>query len=355
MSNVVVGRAFPGILQPSRFCRNTMRPQANLGRQLSRALNFGLVHPRRTFLEKGTDLWNLPTGAAGEADAWHFYVETGYAASGALDVVADLIFAPSDAPAADDPQAWLSLLNGALVIHESNHAHYTARKTADIGWGDLKYTQVRCRDVEPNTAFGGIIKTDNYARLVGACVYEEHLPYFDVDDPRASRDPRYFDGAPIWDSDEERIRANADALYRANANSILKWSTDWNVTGVATVTSTTYKNLLDPTETAVSANSFGVRSQLRYHNPRGSTKVPCKLAVYGVCATAAVGKVAWRDASGTLLDVTLPTSAGWVTATGNVDKGASNTFKGDMMAKGDDGGVARQVDVYAFDLYPQGP
>lgn len=350
MANIVVPRAYPQLINTQRFVRNTLRPQAAFGRAIAAQLNSILARRRKLLFAKFIDPNNLGTGAAAATDVWSFWCETGYATSGALDIVAALIFAPSDAPTADDPFVTLQLRTGGVTDFTSDEAHYAVRGTSGIGASDLYYTQVRCRDVDAATGFEGAIVADNYARLVGCCVYEDHKPYFDETDTRANPEPRYFNGAPIFDAHEETLRSNADAMFRRNAAPIFSWCSDWGTSGISTFTSQTNKSILDTSTSTVTSTSKGFRPQLRYHDQRGSTSVGIKLAVKGVCASAGAGKVGISNSGGSLMEVTLPTSLGWSTATGNIASvGDTDTTKWDVMGRGDNG-AAVEISVHAVSV-----
>lgn len=161
----------------------------------------------------------------------------------------------------------------------------------------------------PGTLYD-VVVSDVQSVIMGLTLYEINLE----EDPPWKEG--YAQGTPLLDTDRQELIAGARLAWKRQAAPLYSWTCNDHTTP-RTMSSTTAKNLIDNSSTAVSGATPGVTLDLRVRSTIARTTVPCTMHVYASAVDE--GSVILKDSGGaTVCTVTFDGALAWESTTFNL-------------------------------------
>ena len=344
-------KIYPAPIQPQRWCRNGLVPDAAYLRQLVRAQNHIMAYRRKVFCRWG-DVNNATAGAAGTVNRYRFRCHVGY---GTTHI--GFVFGMG--------RAGTTGANPNVVISATVAGGATSTKTFYQGLentistdGPNSITWIRTKiAVTANTTYEMLVSSVDYARILSVMAYEvaatevdSAVDYFHELAPGV--------GQPIHDSIRERIFTGLTALYKRNGPHLYSFLGNGDGTNPS-FTGTTWTNIIDGTTTTTSEAAGVYVSDVANSGPShayrlsdgAATGFSAVLAVYGQVTTASNGGEVrfYDDSIGTIATITgITTTLQWHTTTVTINDLAT---LGKMVVQARHNTAAHTVRVDAVSLY----
>ena len=300
-----------------------------------------MAHRRKWLGGFCQDYANVEAGVSATTRVWRTYFHTGH---GVSHIYVQMLLAVADVaspPAPLDPSVAVEVANPTTLVATDvfsrviNIVDSTLADAPD-SFIDASGTLAVSDDTDYELRFTVL---DN-ARIVSASAWEiGERPVNDA--TTGGVDPRYAMGDPILDGSVLSMAQGQTELLKTNRHHLLSWAS-YGESSIVNATST-YKNILDGSSTAVGAASPGWYIQNRYGNTRTTTTIPTVFAVFAE-GTSNGGYAQFTDGT-TALTTGVITTAGWYTVAGNVP--ADNATKYDVLAAGHAAGGSIRVDAVA--------
>ena len=191
----------------------------------------------------------------------------------------------------------------AACVHEDS-------ASSAVTPGGCYFTIVKV-SVNPNTAYYGSILCTNGARILSLTVAEGRIIHADPTTNGVTNPSAFIAGGPIYTSQIEDLISANNSLWRHNATHLVAhvpgYDYDTAGNGWATVSSTTYTNIIDAT-TAVASTSLGFVVENQYHGTvvRAANAIPVRMVVLAERVSGSANlRVRFTDGTNT---ITLTTS-----------------------------------------------
>jgi hypothetical protein len=349
---------WPPLVQEERFARNGMVPHAAFHRHMAEGFNFVAAHCKKQVFLKCQPLYAVEAGAVVGSvvvDVWPFYFRTGENTTG-LRVAAGLAITEFDfVTAGFVPTARLRVHTaaGVLVIDESWKFAAPATGTA-VAPDDIHHIQDLVTGLDPDTEYRALWQMSGGGRLVFASLSEAQSDVVDDAAGVICSPAGYTAEAPIYDADLAELVTANNELWRHNGAHLIQWCTEYDAGDAPDVTTfadrTVYTNLLDDTNTTVTATTRGWHLFTQYHNTTNRTTVPVKLAVRSN-RTAGSGTldVKLTDGTNSVTITGIADTAGWDTVAATIP--AQNGGKWDLHVRVSDGSTNHEISAICLFEY----
>jgi len=301
----------PGPIHHRRFARNGSLVQANYYRLIAAAQNHAFKYRRKCFCNFSQALNAIDGGSAGsDVPLWRTWIATGY---GVDHIEVNLILIRPNTHPGSDPLVYVKLLNPTTGATIETSAVVHTGVTTDTDDGPDRWIHVTLTlDAVDVTVYWLQSYASDYGRIVAM---EAHEVAGVVDDTVVGAiDPRCAVDSPIYDARMSSLAVGQTGLLKNTRRHLDSWSA-YGTSSISNAT-TTYKNILDGTSTAVAAASPGIRLQNAYCNTASRTAVPVIFAVYAV-ATVDGGYAKITDGTNEL-ETGLITTEGWYYVAGTL-------------------------------------
>ena len=308
----------PGVINWRRFCRNGTVTSGMMEKRIRDATNHIVA-----FRRKAASFWTTPTVRTGISGTNRIYSTAIRAGYGVQELEAVLVLLPADNASAADPYAFLRVTDGFSggSQTDSNELHYSRVETSG---GDIPdnifYGKVSVAVTE-NTYYRVDVMAVDYARVIGACIWERG--YDPVDDTYGGAvDPRVHKGVQILDSNTANLADEQLLLWNRNQAPFISWCEDRVGDDNFTITATSYTNLFDGSSTSVTTTTPGFMFDAAYRGSLSSTTIPVVFAIRAAI-TAGAGTATVRLTDGTNnIDIgSVSGVATWYSTTGTIPTG----------------------------------
>lgn len=296
------------LMDDMAWCKNTDAPHASwITNLLGRLLESERKDQKELFSAHGSTTW--ASSAAGARIRWRFEARTG---TGAARFGVTILAAPPSAKTGVPPTIKLyakDVVAGTTTSVSFNTGSLDTAAAAFTPLGDCFFgtAYLAC---SPSTRYQFYFEENDRARIVAAVVYE-------MPSTVPALYPLLAAGAPIYSAHRTRLLGGVTDALANNGSVLFNWCVDLDASP-RTNNTTTARNLLDDTSTAVSANTPGFIPPLANARTLMQTGANVVVAVYGT-PPAGGGTVTIKDDTGaTVITVTLTAGGalGWYTATG---------------------------------------
>jgi hypothetical protein len=346
-------------IQADYWARNGLHPDARLANMLNEHANqASLYRPKQYFNYMGRldgvgGAVQVRSGQLATRARWRFAFRTGAFAHGLGAIVA--MIEPDNGPD-QNSYATLEITNGAGAVVATQTFEYGVRGIdflSEPGWRHMKQIMGLLDGIPADTELYGTFYDLNYGRLVSACVFEL---------PTLSENGGYLAGnitthSAILDTHRQYAAEVSNAVLQKGAAHIFNWTVDNGASPVTNSTSTP-KNIIDTSITAVAAASPGWTLDLRNRGRLSTPDVPVVMNVYASVSAQNFltdAGIMLVDSSGTaVMSITgsgasaWSTTPAWYTVTGTLP---ATVEKYDLMLYSND---LAGFDVYAVSLYQYG-
>lgn len=315
----ILSHWLPRLVNPTRHMRNGFTPNDGAYTSLIGAQNHTLAFRKKEIYAREATLGDTTPAP----NNWRFRTRTGY---GTRAIEFTAVLGLSIESSAADPYINIALTEegGATVNLE---LHYGATDTPGTGAPEEWSVQTGEIQVLANTAYTCLVTLSGSASSlaltaneVGHTTVAAGGDYFSTFEPSA--------GAPIYDSDIEKLIVGPSAMLRRNRALTAHWHL---VDGAPRdATSATVTSLIDNATTGTPSSTaagwrFNTTALATYAR---STQVAVELSVYASITGGATGTVRIRDTAGTdaiTINVT-GASAAWHTGTGFLTVGTGQLY-----------------------------
>ncbi len=305
------------ILQDLTWCKNTDSPHASfVTRMLGRLLESERKDMKEVFSAAGSAAWQ--TGALASRTRWRFEFRTG---TGTARIAIVFLCAPPTAKTSTGSCTYsltdvvaATTTTTSIKTGAADSASATVTPLSDCLFG-VKYL-----DVSPSTRYQAKFDEVGFGRVVAAVVYE--LP---STTPTAY--PLLSAGSPIYSAHRTRLLGGVTDALNNNGSHLFNWCVELDASPRST-SSTTAKNIVDDTSTAVSAATPGFVLPLSNARTLMQTGVGVVMSVYAT-PPAGGGTVTLKDSTGAVVLTVTCTGGGglaWYTVSGTISAAADAKF-----------------------------
>ncbi len=339
-----------------RFFRNGKHPDASAMNALNIQMNQAMLFRTKEAFSILGDLGSAPgiqaTSTAGTRARWRGAFHTSPYSHALL---ARVVMFPPSSNYSNDTYATLKIYSDATetTLVSTTEFHYgPGPSTSSVGgWQYHKIIDKFIDGLNADTDYYFLWADEAFGRLQSAAVadlqsmsenYNGYLPV------------NFTEQTPVYDKYREQLVTPIPSLWKRGGAKVMGWTTNIQSSPTTNATST-YKNVLDGTSTAVSASTPGWTLDMRYKNRLSQATVPCKLWVCGSWLTGGTptgGDVLLLDSAGSTV---ASISAGWANTT---PKWVSTTVnlpatsaKYDIQIRMGPGGAAGTFSCYAISMY----
>ena len=310
-------------LHPIRIARNgviTSGPAAALvAERLNMIVNRRLKVHFRNWLPVGR-----VTNAAGDQTTWRWRA---HISPNAIETRLRLVTVPAEDTGAIEPRWYISVTPSGGSVYDNPAIYLPARvPAATTIVPDHFATSVRRvwkdssgNNLDGNTTYEFALHVVDRARILGLTCYEITRDNFD---PATAGllgvNPGAFGtDSQIFDASISDLATDAHTAWKRQATPHFAWVADG--TTAKTRSSATYVNLLDGAAAGWGAGSAGFNLWPSKRGSYNSANVPVTFAVYGSASAGTAGKCRLVTNGATVASITNIGTAGWYTATGNLN------------------------------------
>ncbi len=304
-------------LEPARYVRNGMVPNANFESDAAAHLNAAAACRRKQIFGWGCGLDDIPSPSSVTRTRWRFAGHTGVLLRrlhALVTMARSHVVIGGGTGTNPTCTVYITNADGSTVYGQAS-ASFGSSPTAtndtpnEFGVFDL---EIAC---PADTDIFGRVEDSDGGRCIAITVYEEAKKISAANGYIVPQSVAVT--GPIYDGRRQDMYELATELHKKNAAPLWPFTVDDQSSPLVTASST-WTNIID-SSTSVSASSAGATLDLRYCKTRSTSSVPCVLAIYGSMESSGVGisgDVRIVDSSGTVVDTVSVTSttAGWVTA-----------------------------------------
>ena len=322
MSIIEVPKVKLGI-HPVRVARNgviTSGPAvALLASQLNMIVNRRLKVHFRNWLPVGR-----VTNAAGDQTTWRW---RGHISPNAIETRLRIVTVPAEDTGVIEPRWYISVTPSGGSVYDNASVYVPARVPAATTIVPDHFTTATKRIVKDadlanltgNTTYEFALHVVDRCRVLGLTCYEVTRGTFDPDTAGllgTSPSPFGTD-SQIFDASISDLLTDTHTAWKRQATPHFAWTQDG--TTAKTRSSATYVNLLDGSAAGWAAASPGFNLWPSKRGSYNSANVPVTFAVYGSASAGTAGACRLVTNGATVASITNIGTAGWYTATGNLN------------------------------------
>jgi hypothetical protein len=299
-----------------RHVRNGTHPNAWLASAMNEAANAAaMFRTKQPFALLGPTAVSLPNSQLADRVRGRWAFHTG-PMTHQLEVTC-VMYPPNEAGTGvagangADTYATCTILTTGGATQATDDFHYgpgPAGSAVDgYGWPNMKMI-TKYLAVSPDTDYTGLFTDKNYGRIQSALVFEISSM---TDHNSGYLSQNISERAPIHDAYRQNLLPLIRNQWKRGGCMQLNWHVENGSSPIANAT-TTAKNIVDDTTTAVSADSPGYTLDMRYRDRLSQTSgVPCVMKVYAAAAGANGSVILKNSAGSPVATATVTGALGW--------------------------------------------
>ena len=333
-------------IQPKRWARNAMTPDAYFARQIRDGMNHVTAYRGKTFAQWGW-LDQFPSSATSYV-AWRFRGITGH---GAKKMAFRLGLAPGLRTGGADPRVTIAVTEVGVGTVSTDVRHGLNVTGGNDAPGSIHWTTTLF-DVTPETTYEVAISTvDEGVPLCGVAYEVGETDISESTEWMVTAPPTV--ATPVYDSSRARMLQGLSEMWLSKRPQLITWAGNGLGTAV-TQNSTTWKNVHDAA-TTISASTAGymfdsaadMSSLMFLSRRKEEATVKCVLAAYAKTSAGSGGEIRLANAAGAHATLgSIGTAEQWYSA--DVDIDVEQFDKLDLQVRNT---AADTTSVYAVSLY----
>lgn len=267
MPAITIGKSLPPRFNPNRWARNAVPVPYQVEGRSRTTLNHVLKwHGKLLFRSPGRLVNVAATGGAGERARWYACGHTSPMTS-ALAITMRMTV-PPEISGEFYSRCLVTAVGGAAL--DPIDMHYGSNGTLAGDVPSHHAGAIFLLPVSANTAYEFKFSDFDGARLVSASIHEVMLPAHTL---HGYMFPSVAVLQPIYDSDRDTAYDLANRAWKQQGATCVNFTQDIDA-DARTRTSATPANFADTSITTISANTPGIKLDLRYRNRRSKMTVP---------------------------------------------------------------------------------